>query len=177
MEINPKIAKAGLVGAVAIAATLLMPLEGEKFKAYPDPPGNPTICYGHRDGVKIGDKATDGQCIVWLGTDAQQKDKAVSKMVTANISELTRAALIVSAFNIGESALAHSTAIKEINAGMTFLGCNDLGRFVCISVKPGLGDKAGTCHNKKLTKQFNAGLKNRREQEIRVCLMGIKNDL
>lgn len=63
-----KLAVSG-ASALAIATALAGYFEGNRLHAYHDVGGVPTICYGHTQGVAIGDTATPAQCTAQLRRD------------------------------------------------------------------------------------------------------------
>lgn len=154
MAIIRKATIGGLTGAVALAAYLLMPFEGKHLTAYLDPPGIPTICYGHTKGVKLGDRATDAQCTEYLKEDLAVADAAVTRLVKVKITQETRAALISFVYNTGEGNFARSTLLRKLNAGDVRGACNELPRWVYAK-----GVKLN-------------GLVRRREAEREMCLRG-----
>lgn len=148
--------KVGAAGLIAIAL-LTKPFEGERLKAFFDPPGIATICDGHTKGVKITDVATPGQCEVWLGDDIAEDEKAVDRLVKVKISDKTRAAFIDFVYNAGSGNFARSTMLKKVNAGDIAGACNQFPRWVY--------DQKG---------QKLRGLIRRREAEKKLCLEGLK---
>jgi lysozyme len=120
----------GLVGVLALAASLLMPFEGKHLVAYLDPPGIPTICWGHTKGVKLGQVANDAQCVEYLKEDLAVADGAVSRLVTVPLADETRAALISFTLNTGQGNLARSTLLRKLNAGDIVGACNELSKWV-----------------------------------------------
>lgn len=130
MAMPRKAAAGSLAGVLALAAALLMPFEGKHLAAYLDPPGIPTICWGHTGGVKMGDTATDAECMVYLQQDLAVADAAVSRLVKINIAPETRAALISFVYNTGEGNFAKSTLLKKLNAGDVRGACDELQRWV-----------------------------------------------
>jgi lysozyme len=85
--------------------------------AYLCPAGVPTLGWGATKGVKMG--------MVWSRAQAQQAleneiatfEAAVNRLVTVDINQNERDALISFAYNCGEGALARSSILKRLNAG------------------------------------------------------------
>lgn len=175
MEINPKIARLGLVGASAIAATFLMPFEGESLHAYFDPPGIATICDGHTKNVKITDKATPQECIIYLGDDTKDAERGVDRVLKVKVSDKTKAAYISFAFNAGAGTFAHSSILRAANAGHIVESCGYFPLYVCAHVKPGTGAAAHTlCGSKTKSYEPLPGLVRRRAAEKALCIEGLK---
>lgn len=178
MGVSPDVIKrVGAAGIIAIS--LIAPFEGEKLKAYYDQPGVATICYGHTKGVKITDKATPGQCKIWLGEDTGEAEAGVNRLVKVKISDQTKGALISFAFNEGVGTFARSSIRKDINAGNIEDGCIDLMDYVCVKVKAGTGaklvkDKNIACATKRRDHVVDQGLVTRRLREEHVCQGGIE---
>lgn len=127
---NPRIVLGGLTGALALAASLLMPFEGKHNTTYLDPPGVPTICWGHTVAVKLGQSATDQQCTQYLKADLAIADAAVSRLVKVPLKDETRAALISFTLNTGQGNLARSSLLRKLNAGDIVGACNELPKWV-----------------------------------------------
>lgn len=51
-----------IAGAVTLAIVLVAGFEGIRRTSYRDPVGIPTICYGHTQGVKLGQTKTQAKC-------------------------------------------------------------------------------------------------------------------
>ena len=155
MEVPSKTMLAGLTGAAAIAASLLLPYENVKLHAYYDPPHVATICAGHVNGVTINTSATPHQCAVWFGKDVAYAQAAVDNLVTVKLSDETKAAFISFVFNAGQGNFARSSMLRKLNAGDTVGACNSLSEWVFSD-------------GKKLN-----GLVRRRAAERALCLKGI----
>lgn len=161
----------GMGVAVGIAAAIAIPFEGEKLIAYLDPPGIPSICYGHTQDVKLGDKATHEECVVHLGQDMQQKEKAVNRLLKRKVSPYVKGALIDFAYNTGEGNLATSSILRKINAGDIAGGCK---RIIACDTLPS-GKKAGYGCGFSKGVEYN-GLKRRRLEEYNTCMKGVPNE-
>lgn len=156
-DVNKKLIGTGLIGAAAIAASLLIvPFEGERKVTYQDPPGIQTICYGRTGGVTINQVATHDQCLVYLGEDTRTADAAVTSLVTVKLSDKTKAAFISFVYNVGKEKFRHSTMLKKLNNDDTTGACMELLKWVYAGgvVLP--------------------GLVRRREAEKNLCLSGIE---
>lgn len=99
---------------------LIKQYEGLRTTAYLCPANVPTIGYGNTSSVTradVGKKTvTVAQAETLLRADLVRFEKAVSKLVTAPLSDNQYAALVSFAFNLGEGNLSKSTLLKRINA-------------------------------------------------------------
>jgi lysozyme len=142
-------------GAAGIAVALIIAWEGLAPVGHHDPidpPGINTVCYGHIEGVKVGDGYTAEQCKNMLINDLPRYEAMVLKCIKVPMSDGTHAALISFTFNVGGGALCRSSVARKINAGDLRGGCEALMLYVYA--------------NGKRIK----GLKNRRRDERRLCL-------
>ncbi len=125
------ILRMGLTGAIAIAAALVIPFEGIHHDAYLDPPGIPTICYGHAaKDVHLGQHANDEQCIRLLQKDLDNANAVVNRYVKVQMPDTRRAALIDFVYNIGEGKFSRSTLLRLLNDGRTKEACEQLKLWV-----------------------------------------------
>ena len=140
---------------ILAAAPVTSYYEGLKLKAYLDPVGIPTICFGETEGVRMGDVKTKPECDTMLkyrlGYFAWQVDAAVG--VPMNVK--THAALASWTYNVGVGAMKKSTLIKKLNAGDYVAACDELLRW----------NKAGG--------RVFTGLTKRRAAERKLCLEGV----
>lgn len=155
-----KAGKFTTIGAAAIA--LIGVWEGVRTTAYRDIVGIPTVCFGETRGVKMGDKYTLEECKTMLG-DAiiefeqdirpcfKQPDKVPDKVYVASLSL---------AYNIGPNAFCQSTVARKINEGKYKEACNAFLSWNKARVKGKL--------------QVVKGLTNRRTEEKKICLEGLK---
>jgi len=147
---------AGLFGAAALAASaLIIPFEGKLNIAYLDPPKIPTICYGHTKGVSLGQTASDDQCLVWLGEDVKEVEKAIDKLVKVKINERYKASLISFTYNVGSGNFAKSTLLKKLNTSDMTGACQQMLRWVYIKG------------------EYSSGLARRRLAEYHMCISGV----
>lgn len=96
---------------------LIKRFEGLRLTAYDDGVGVQTLGYGHTRGVKAGDTCTQEQADEWLREDVADATAAVARLVTADLTQSQRDALISIVFNIGEGAFERSTLLRKLNAG------------------------------------------------------------
>src|SRR5690606_30338343 len=92
---------AGFTGAMAIAACLVMPHEGFRNQAYSDPVQIPTICWGHTQGVQLGQVATDAECAEFLKADLQEAERILNSAVKVPLPVESRAAFLSFIYNVG----------------------------------------------------------------------------
>lgn len=153
MATSPK--TMGLTGAIAIAAGLVIHFEGVNLVSYLDPPGIPTICFGHTGAVVSGATATLKQCESLLKSDLMAANDVFDRLVTVSVSDNTRAAFLSFIFNVGSGNFAKSTLLKKLNHGDKIGACNELLRW-----------------NKSRGKVL-AGLDRRRKEEHKLCMAGL----
>lgn len=143
--------------AVSIAGVLLIAgFEGKENEAYLDPVRIPTICYGHTEGVRMGQWRSDSQCLDLLEKDAQIASNGVLRHVKVPLSQQELDAYTSFAFNVGVGAFSDSTLLRKLNAGDRFGACDQLLRWVYAK-------------GKKLK-----GLVIRRDEERQLCLEGAR---
>jgi lysozyme len=91
-----------------------------------DPPGVNTVCYGHIENVRIGERHTKQQCEVMLEGDLPRYDAMVTKAIHVPLPPHRHAALLSFTYNVGGGALARSSVARRLNAGDVKGGCNAL---------------------------------------------------
>lgn len=143
--------KAGLAGALAVAAAIAGHFEGRNLIAYLDPVGIPTICQGVTRSVKLGDRATPAECDAKFTAELLRHKAIVDRYVTTPRSENREAALISFTYNVGEGNFRRSSLLRKLNAGDP-KACDEMLKWVY----------AG---GRKLT-----GLERRRAAERELCL-------
>ena len=143
----------GVIGALAFATPFVAKWEGLSTSAYIDPVGVPTICYGHTEGVYIGQETTKEKCDQLLHDELGEYMALVDFYVAPELPDTRKAALASFAYNVGIGAFKRSTLRRKLNAGDVVGACNELRRWVY----------AG---GRKLR-----GLERRREAERELCLM------
>lgn len=152
---NVRTAAVGIGAATAMAAALIAGFEGYRPKAYLDPVGIPTICYGHTEGVKIGQTRTKAECDALLALDIDEGFVALDRHATRAMSLEMRVAMASFIYNVGEANFKKSTLLKKLNLGDFKGACDELPKWVYAK-------------GKKLP-----GLVNRRHMERRLCLKGL----
>lgn len=136
-------------GIAALASTLALSAAGFVFladqedirlQAYPDAVGIPTICMGHTDGVKLGQRASFRECNRNLLEDAGVAGQAVARCTHVAITQEQYDALVSFALNTGGAAYCGSTLAKRLNAGDCWGAGAEFSRWVYAGGKrlPGL---------------------------------------
>lgn len=149
----------GSVGTVLIAAPFIGEWEQLRNIAYLDPVRIPTICYGHTEGVKLGQTKTDEECAALLVGELKEYMDAVDSLVKVPMPDTRRAAFVSFTYNVGITNFKNSTLLRKLNAGDTIGACNELPRWVYAK---GIKLK---------------GLVRRREAERELCLAGTGEEI
>lgn len=102
------------------AVDLVKRFEGRRLTAYKCPAGIWTVGYGQTGpDIVEGTTWTIWQCETRLKTALGRLAQAVDDMVTVDMTDNQRAALISFAFNVGTGALKSSTLLSLLNQGKT----------------------------------------------------------
>ncbi|MBD8614090.1 lysozyme [Pseudomonas putida] len=152
---NKRIAGYTLAATISIATAVIASFEGLRTKAYLDPIGIPTICYGHTATAKIGDSKTPAECKEQLSKDLLIAIQDVESRVTLDMTVERRAGLVSFVYNVGGTKFGNSTLLKKLNAGDASGACAELSKWVY----------AGGVKLK--------GLVARRAEERQLCEMGL----
>jgi len=94
--------------------------EGFRAEPYKCPAGVDTIGYGHtatKSLMKRGTKITEARAAKLLRSDLAIYEKAISEMVSVDLTDGQYGALVSWCFNVGIGAAQKSTLIKKLNAG------------------------------------------------------------
>lgn len=154
-KLKRQLMAAAVGGAIAIAATLVKPLEGVEYDPYYDVVGVLTVCYGHTGkDIMLGKTYTQAQCDALLDKDLRDVAAAIDPYIKVEISDFTRAALYSFAYNVGVTNFKTSTLLKLLNDGRKDEACAQLKRWIYAGGKPW------------------KGLINRRDIEYEVCEWG-----
>jgi lysozyme len=137
-------ARGGPVPEAAVA--LVKKWEGFRARPYRCPAGVPTIGYGstyYADGrpVRTDDPpVTEADAEMLLRVKLDQFAGEVDRLVRVPLSASRRAALISFAYNVGTGALARSTLLAHLNAGLADLAAEQFIRWnrAGANVLPGL---------------------------------------
>ncbi len=130
MPVTKKSPSKKAVAAAGLAALLAIPAEGLREKAYRDPVGIPTICFGSTLGVKMGDVATEKSCRERLTVDMLTAVTRVERFAPAAPVKVT-AAFGDAVYNLGPGNILgpRSTAAKYLKAGRWADACNELPKW------------------------------------------------
>jgi lysozyme len=158
---NPKKSGAAAIGGVLVAAaTLIAPWEGYYGRTYKDIVGVPTVCYGETDKGPVEEGRhrtfTKKECLDMLAGSLPKYAEGIKRCMKGDWPELVQVAGISLAYNVGVGAVCKSTFMRLGNAGDFKGACNALTKF----------NRAGG--------RVVKGLSNRRADERRVCLEGIR---
>lgn len=145
----------GIGAAVGLALPLVASFEGLFTKAYRDPVGIVTVCYGETEGVRMGDRYSPQECADMLAKKLPRYANEIARCIKVPISDRTRGAFISFAYNVGSGAFCRSSLLKKLNAGKTREACDGLM----------VWNRAGG--------RVFAGLTRRRAAERAMCLEGI----
>lgn len=151
-----RLKKSAAVLAAAIA--LVGSWEGLRTVAYRDIVGVPTVCFGETRGVAMGDRYTVEECQVMLGDGLVEFETGMRRCLTNPdaIPAKPYVAFLSLSYNIGTGAFCRSTVARRANAGDLAGACNAIAMW----------NKAGG--------RVVQGLVNRRADEQRICLEGVR---
>lgn len=149
---------ASLTLVVALATPIVEKYEGLRTKAYRDPVGIPTICFGETLGVRMGDRKTAEECSAMLKPRLAGFLKSMRACTTKPLPAKTEAAFLSFTYNLGVGTYCTNMAQKRINRGQIREACEALSLYV----------KAGN------PRRVLPGLVKRREAERQLCLEGLK---
>ena len=128
-----KLLGVGLGSALAISgAFIVAPFEGKENKAYIDPVGIVTVCYGNtgKEAV-LGKTYSDEQCLDQMATDLKQHDKQLMSVVKVPFkSDYQHAAMLSFVYNAGIGNFSSSTMLKKLNAKDYDGSCQELTKWV-----------------------------------------------
>lgn len=85
--------------------------------AYLCPAKVPTIGWGCTEGVTLGMRWTEAEATAGLRREIAKHEAAVNRLVTVDINQNERDALISFSYNCGIGALQKSTLLKRLNSG------------------------------------------------------------
>lgn len=133
--------KAGAAAGATVALAIAMITAFEGFAPVGhhdkiDPPGVNTVCYGHIEGVKIGDRYTKEQCMELLKKDLPRYEKMVKAAIHVPLPPHRYAAILSFTYNVGGGALKKSSVARHLNAGNVKAGCDALLLYVYANGKP-----------------------------------------
>ncbi len=140
---------------LAIAITIVAAFEGLSTKAYKDPVGVTTICYGitkYDRPVKMGDRYSKEECVQFLKEDLIKYKQMVDRCIKVELPPHRTAAMVSFVYNVGQGNLCKSSVARKLNAGDVKGGCDAL-----------------LLYNKAKGKKLK-GLERRRVAERELCL-------
>lgn len=138
----------------AEGVALIKQWEGLRLEAYQCDADVWTIGYGHTASAYEGMKITLEQAERLLDQDLEIFENAVSRAVTADISDNQFAALVSWTYNVGVRAMQKSTLVRKLNAGDHGAVPGELARW------------------NKVGGKINKGLSNRRAAEAGLWARG-----
>ncbi len=147
--------------ALVLATALAVPAEGLRQKAYKDPVGIPTVCFGSTKGVKMGDFRTVDECKALLTKEMMDVISTVDRCQPGLPTEVL-AAFSDASYNLGTTIACDtnkSTAARFLKAKDYRSACNQLPRW----------DKARVAG----VMVALPGLTKRRAMERDLCLSGL----
>lgn len=128
-----KLLGVGLGSALAISgAFIVAPFEGKENKAYIDPVGIVTVCYGNtgKEAV-LGKTYTDEQCLDQMATDLKEHDKQLMSVVKVPFkSDYQHAAMLSFVYNVGIGNFSSSAMLKKLNAKDYIGSCEELTKWI-----------------------------------------------
>ena len=153
-----KKAGVGVTVAGAAAIALVGGYEGLRLKSYPDIVGVWTACYGETRNIKPGMKLTKPQCDQMLADRLVEFEQGMRKCLAKPdaLPIQPYISFVSLSYNIGTGAFCRSTVVRKVNAGDLRGSCDAILLF----------NKAGG--------RVVKGLVNRRADERKLCLEGLK---
>lgn len=128
--LSKRLVAASLTATVAIASAVVTHFEGLRTKAYLDPVGIPTICFGHTATAVVGQVKSTAECQKLLEADLAVAIKSVDSLVKVPLPVERRAALTSFVYNVGATKFASSTLLRMLNSGDVRGACAELDRWV-----------------------------------------------
>jgi lysozyme len=158
-----RLTKSAAVLAAAVA--LVGAWEGLRTVAYRDPIGIPTVCFGETRGVKMGDRYTVDECKTMLGEGLADFEQGMRRCLKApdRIPDKSYVAFLSLAYNIGQHGFCKSSIARYANR---YADSHNLGDLATACNRILLYNKAGG--------RVLKGLVNRRKDEQRLCLEGVR---
>lgn len=144
--------------AIAAAVPAVKAYEGLWLVAKVDTigTGQPvTACYGETENLQKGQRFTKAECDDLLEVKLKRYDAEIGHCIAVQLPDLTRAALISFAYNIGWAGACRSQVVAKMNAGDLRGGCAALMQWT------------------RAQGRVVQGLVNRRAKERSLCLAGL----
>lgn len=118
---------AGIGAAASVVVALGLPMvkdhEGLRTKAYRDPVGIPTICFGETLGVRMGDRATVAECEAMLRPRLEGFLREMRACTDVPLPAKTEAALLSFTYNLGPDVYCRNMARQRINQSKLWEAC------------------------------------------------------
>lgn len=130
LRLNTASGKAGAV--IALTVAMLSAFEGTRLVGWHDkidPPGVNTVCTGHTENVKVGERHTADECAQILADDIPRYKAMVDRVIHVPMPPHRYAAIISFTYNVGEGNLRKSSVARYLNAGDVQAGCDALLRY------------------------------------------------
>jgi len=147
--------KGGLAAILVLATPVVAQYEGLRTKAYLDPIGIATICYGETHDVELGQVQTVENCKAMLSARLGSFAIAVDTMVKPEVKPEVLAAFSSLSYNIGIGAFQKSSVLRLANEGKLKEACDFMLKY----------NRAGG--------KVWEGLNKRRRTERLLCLQGL----
>lgn len=125
----------------AAGLNALKRFEGCRLEAYLCEAGKPTIGYGHREGVELGQKLTQHQADVLLEFDVESFEDGVTYCLrNTEVTQSQFDALVSLAFNIGITRFSTSNLLRRLLKGDVSGAAGEFGKWRLADgkVSPGL---------------------------------------
>lgn len=158
-----KIAGAVVAAAMACCLPFIHTHEGEKLESYEDVVGVWTICHGVTHGVKPGMHKTEAECDDLTRNTLAEYMGKVADLLKVDFTPEILAAHTSFAYNIGLAGYKRSSALRLTNQGHLRQGCQ------AMMIWHTAGGKNCLVHENNCY-----GVVTRRQDEINLCIAGIK---
>jgi len=159
MNLNLARVGAGAGSLSAVGLILLALHEGFSPTPYKDSGGVWTDGFGNTHQVVPGKKVSVPEALERLNENASVAGKAVSRCISAPMTQNEYDAFVSFTYNVGEGAFCKSTMAKKFNAGDKVGACNEFLRWTFVAGMD-CKNKANNCH----------GIVERRLKEKNLCL-------
>lgn len=181
---NRRAGLAGIVGAVAAAALLVLTpkFEGTELTTYRDLGGVLTYCTGATENAQWGKTYTPEQCRAQLDRDLERHAAGIAKCIPLeSLPDGPKVAFVDTSYNIGVAGFCGSTSARRVNAGDLPGACDALMAWNKIGVmRPVIGpdgkpakDASGKVVMRKVFEEVR-GLTRRRAAAREICLRGLQ---
>ena len=143
---------------MAAAVALVGAWEGLRTVAYRDIVGIPTVCFGETRGVKMGDRYTVEECKAMLGNALVEFETGMRACLKNpdTLPDKVYVSCLAFSYNVETGAFCRSTLVRKASAGDLTGACNELPKW----------NRAGG--------KVVRGLVNRRAEEQKICLEGVR---